>query len=119
MKLDSIIEKQLKRLGKPIVLCRNGQCSTVTAVTEAAWKRNQHHFEDNETRAGKYYQEYYHYIGPASYDVTTLQNNDYALMEGKKYRFIKSEGVYVGGNLLYYRAVIKKMEEADGNVFAG
>lgn len=111
------IERYLKKTGQQVTIVKGSESTTLFAVIEQTWKRNKTRFEENSSKIGRYYNDYYIYFGPASYDISALAYDDYALIGGEKYAFIQSEKVTVDNRVQYYRGVLKKLREADGNVF--
>ena len=107
----SAIEKYLKRLGRSVTIINNEKETELFAVIEQTWKRNKSRFEKSVSPIGRYYNGYYIYYGPSSFDITELGEEDYALIDGKKYYFVQSECVKVGGVIQYYRGVLKKEQE--------
>ncbi len=104
----STIEKYLQRLGQSVTLVKNGSETEVFAVIEQTWKRNKSRFERNSSKIGRWYNAYYIYYGPASYDIRALGEEDYAVIDGARYYFVKAECVKVGNITQYYRGVLKK-----------
>ncbi len=108
---SSAIEKYLKRLGRSVTIIKNGSETELFAVIEQTWKRNKSRFEKSISPIGRYYNGYYIYYGPSSFDITGLGDEDFAIIDGKKYYFIQSECVKVSGVIQYYRGVLKKEQE--------
>lgn len=115
---SSMIEKKLKTVGQPVKFIKSdGSEEEIFAVIESMYKRNKSKFEDNATKTGRNYNDYYIYIGPSSYDIFELGNRDYLLAGNDKYEIIKPEKIIAGGVIQSYRAIIKKIRE-DEDVFS-
>ncbi|MBQ3904339.1 MAG: hypothetical protein II744_05125 [Eubacterium sp.] len=112
----TIIEKYLRRLGRSVTLVKEGSPTEVFAVIEQTWKRNKSRFERNSSKIGRWYNAYYIYYGPASYDIRALGTDDYAVIDGVRYYFVQAESVKAGNIIQYYRGVLKK-EMGDSDEF--
>ena len=54
---------------------------------------------------------HYLYIGPPDPDITNLENGEYVICGGEKYRVDRAEKVYKGKNVFYIWAVIRVIVE--------
>ncbi|MBQ7740587.1 MAG: hypothetical protein IJT65_05070 [Eubacterium sp.] len=113
------IEELLKLAGRKIKIVKDADETELYAVIEQTYKRNKSRFEELSGEIGLYRNDYCFYYGPASFDITSPCEDEYILDGEEKYIFIKKERVKVNDTLQYYRAVIKKSREADGNAFTG
>lgn len=113
---NKIIEKFLKLTGKSVIAVCGGKPQEIFAVVEQTYKRNKSRFEDEASMIGRRFNDYYIYYGPASFDIELLGEDDYLLIDGTKFYFIKKEKIKVNNFVQYYWAVIKK-EEGSENVF--
>lgn len=113
----STIERYLRRLGRSVNIVKSGEGTEVFAVIDQTWKRNKSRFERNMSKIGRYFNTYYIYYGPASYDITALTDGDYALIDGVKYYFVQAECVKVGNIIQFYRGVLKKETGEDNYGF--
>ncbi len=111
---SSVIEQYLKNIGQSVILIKNGKPTEVSAVIEQTWKRNKSRFEKSNSEIGRYFQGYYIYYGPASYDITSLSEDDTAKIDGESYYFVQSESVKAGNVVQYYRGVLKKAYGEEG-----
>lgn len=106
------IEKYLRRLGAPFLVERaDGATEAVVAVLQRFWRRNRSKFENVQYKIGRNYKEYYQYIGPPSYDITGLCEDDFLICDGIRYFFVSKEAVRVGGKIQYYTGVLKQVRE--------
>lgn len=113
-----VVEHYLNKLGRPITVKKSDNSEdSFFAVIEQTWKKNKSKFEDSSSMIGRADNEYYEYFGPADYDITELTKNDYVISDGRKYFFVKTEKVVVGGFVQYYTGILKRIFEEDGNVF--
>lgn len=110
MDKSKLIEKYLQLIGRPVTVHVNGEEKTVRAVIEETWRRNKSHFEDVSSKLGEYYDDYYHYIGPAGFDIRALGKEDTVEIDGALFFFLRSEAVVTGETVQYYRGVLKKAE---------
>ncbi len=112
-----LIKAQLSKIGKPFsVHTANGIINGV-GVIEQTWRKNKSLYEEKSSRIGRYYKDYYNYIGPYDIDITALDGDCYVTVLGDKFYFVKKENVYSGGHTQYYRGILKKAEEGDIDVF--
>ena len=117
MDYRGIIKAQLKNAGKLITVhCGENEISA-WAVIEQTWRRNKSRFEEKSSKIGRYYRDYYNYIGPYDVDIKELDGEDYVEYDGEKYYFVLRERVSVSGVTQYYRGILKKAEEGDTDVF--
>lgn len=110
----SVIEQYLHHIGRSVILIKNGKPTEVCAVIEQTWKRNKSRFEKSNSEIGRYFQGYYIYYGPASFDITSLSDEDTVEIDGESYYFVQSESVKAGNIIQYYRGVLKKAYGEEG-----
>ncbi|MCR5206860.1 MAG: hypothetical protein K6C14_00095 [Eubacterium sp.] len=108
------IEKYLKRLGQSVFIIKDGKTTEVFAVIEQTWKRNKSHFEEKISPIGRYFNRFYIYYGPASYDIRELGDDGYAVIDGEKYYFVQADCVKAGNTVQYFRGVLKKEQGGEG-----
>ena len=120
MQIDKsrIIEKYLVYAGRPVTILMAGEEYPLSAVIEKAWRRTKTRFGNKETKIGYYSRTHYFYIGPSSFDITQLGDDDCIFIDGEKYRFIEKDSVVVGETVQFYRGVIKKAGEDEDSAFA-
>lgn len=113
-----VIEGYLRKLGRPVIVKKSdGSEVEIFAVVEQTWRKNKTKFEDVSSIIGRVGNDYFEFFGPASCDITTLTKDDLIIFDKKKYCFVKSDRVVVGGFIQYYTGVLKRVWEEDGNVF--
>ncbi|MFR5875370.1 MAG: hypothetical protein ACLUFN_02645 [Eubacterium sp.] len=120
MDLDKskICKAYLKKLGKSVKLVKSdGSETEFFAVIGQTWNKNKSKFEDLSSRIGRYYNDYYTYIGPSDYDITVFNENDYIEYNGVRYFFVRQEAVIVGDTVQYYTGIMKKIFEENPDVF--
>lgn len=111
---SAIIERYLRKLGTPFLVERSdGETENVVAVLQRFWRRNRSKFENVQDKIGRNHKEYYQYIGPPSYDITVLSEEDFLICDGIKYFFINKEAVRVGNKIQYYTGVLKQVREEE------
>ena len=104
----NIIKKYLTLLGRKAHIHTDGKVIEVWCVLEQTWKKNKTRFEDNSSEVGRFYRDYYNYIGPYDVDISVMQDDDFFEIGGEKYYLVRCEKVDVGGVIRYYRGVLKK-----------
>ena len=117
MDYTKTIKSHLRILGAPIRACKGNEVYDGYAVIDQSWKKNKYLFEESSSKIGRYYRNYYYYIGPYDINIKEFTNEDYIEYGGDKLYFIKKDAVSVGGTVQYYTGVLKKIEEGDENVF--
>ncbi len=113
MEYGNIIKRQLRKLGKPFTVTDGEESTGGWAVIEQTWRRNKSRFEENSSRIGRYYRDYYNYIGPYDIDIKALSDDAYVEVFGERFYFVLKEKVSVGGVTQYYRGILKKEEVGD------
>jgi len=112
------IKKYLNTVGREAtVVCSDGGEDTFFAVVEQTWKRNKTNFDDRKTRAGKVYNECCEILCPYDINLMSYSKNDIFIIDGEKYILCRREAVNALGKIQFYRGIIKKIREADVNVF--
>ena len=117
MNYTNIIKTHLRILGAPIRAVKGNEVYDGYAVIDQTWKRNKSLFEESSSKIGRYYKNYYYYIGPYDINIKAFGNEDYIEFGGEKLYFVQKDAVVVGGITQYYTGVLKKIEEGDSNVF--
>ena len=117
MDYRQLIKTQLKKIGKPFTLHVGESGISGTAVIEQTWRKNKTAYEDKSSKLGRYYRDYYNYIGPYDIDIFEAGDESFVTVLGEKYYFVKKEQVYSGGFTQYYRGILKRAEEGDTDVF--
>ena len=112
------IKAYLKKVGRPAVLIRSdGGEEHFFAVIEQTWKRNKTNFENKSSKLGQVYNEYCVVICPYDVDLTQTGKGDIFEIENERYIICRSERIYSLGQVQFYRGILKKVREADENVF--
>ena len=111
--IAQIIKRYLALTGRRAYLCINGEVTEVCCALEQLWKKDKTRFEESSSPIGKYYRDYYSYIGPYDVDVSNMDANDYFIISGERYYLMRCEKVEAGGKTLYYRAALKKGDDDD------
>lgn len=104
-------------LGAPIKAVKGNKVYDGYAVIDQTWKKNKSLFEESSSKIGRYYKNYYYYIGPYDINIKEFDNGDYVEFSGDRLYFVQKDAVIVGGTIQYYTGVLKKIEEGDENVF--
>ncbi len=115
---SNTIKTLLKTVGRQATVSRkNGGEDSFFAVVEQTWKRNKTNFDDKATLTGKVYNEYCEIICPFDVNLKDYGEDDIFIIEGEKYKLCRCERVTVFGKIQCYRGIIKKIREANNNVF--
>ncbi len=114
---SDIIKAQLRLAGKPFTVNDGDEEKSGWAVIEQTWRKNKSRFEENSSKIGRYYRDYYNYIGPYDIDIKELSDGAVVLAAGEKFYFVQKERVSVGGYTQYYRGILKKAEEVEEDAF--
>ncbi len=117
MNYSNIIKAQLRIAGKPFTVTDGEENQSGWAVIEQTWRKNKSRFEENSSKIGRYYRDYYNYIGPFDIDIKALSENAVVTVADEKFYFVQKERVSTGGYTQYYRGILKRAEEGDINVF--
>ncbi|MBR3148968.1 MAG: hypothetical protein IKF64_02270 [Eubacterium sp.] len=112
------IKAQLQRVGRPItVIDKNGGEEIIFAVVQQSWRRNKTNFEDKAEKPGRVYNEYCEIICPFDFDIKGCDRSTVFVIDGDRYELCRSEAVKAFGRIQFCRGIIKRIWEADENVF--
>ena len=112
------IKEYLNLVGRQTTVQKaNGGEDNFFAVLEQTWKRNKTNFEDRAAAPGRVYKEYCVIICPYDVDIKAYGKDDTFIIDGEKYEICRSERVIALGKTQFYRGILKKIREADENVF--
>ncbi|MBO4339588.1 MAG: hypothetical protein K5755_03040 [Clostridiales bacterium] len=76
--------------------------------------KNKMYLEDKRVPLGIGDMSYYLYLGPASFDLTTVDEDEYMLKSGNEKFFItRAEKLYFSDSVCYIWAVIKRFKEEE------
>jgi len=108
------IRRGLRKVGREVFLADGGWVSApYYAVLEQRWKSNKSNFENRQTEIGFTSADYYTYIGPFDHDIEAVSENGCLYADGVKYIFKKKEKMKMGGELLYFTGVVRRVQEAE------
>ncbi|MBE6816901.1 MAG: hypothetical protein E7520_04270 [Ruminococcaceae bacterium] len=114
------IKQYLGLIGRQTTVIKaDGGEDSFFAVLEQTWKRNKTNFEDRATGGGRVYKEFCVIICPYDVDLKSYTKNDTFIIDGEKYEICRSERVIAMGETQFYRGILKKIREADDDVFNG
>ena len=108
-----IIRDNLRQYGRSINVTDGDQSFNVWAVVESRRRKTKTLFEDNSEKAGRYYDDYYTYIGPADFDITALSDSAWFEFGGKRYMLVRSDAVQAAGETVYYEGILKRIWEEE------
>lgn len=112
-----VCEKYIKQIGRNItIVYKDGREQKLSAVLQAFWRSSKTHYQELQTPVGRSIEDYFHYIGPASCDVTQLTDEDYVVCGDEKYYFIKAQPTVIGDRIQFYTGTIKRIREDDFGV---
>jgi hypothetical protein len=113
MNRAKLLERGFRRYGSRLTVLHGEEEHTLYAILEQNRRKNRYHFEFKASKIGRYYNNYYFYYGPADYDIRQLSEDDTVFMGTERFVFIQKDAVYFAGEVLYYRGVLKKLEDED------
>ncbi len=113
MNYGKIIKNKLKSCGREVEIIRGGETAKVWAVVESRRRKTKTLFEDNSDGAGRYYRDYYSYIGPADFDITELSGEDCFVIDSIKYELVRADRICAAGETLYFEGIIKRIWEEE------
>lgn len=106
---SKIIAQYIKRLGQEcIVKHANGDEDSVFAVLQPVWRKAKSKFEGVNSPIGEVKNDYYIYIGPVDYDITTLGKKDTLICDNKRFFFERAEKSMVSNIPHYCTGVLKR-----------
>lgn len=108
-----IISDNLRQLGRAVDITDGGKTQRVWAVIESRRRKTKTLFEDNSSKAGQYYDDYYTYIGPADFDITALSDAAYFKFGGHRYMLVRCDAVLAAGETVYYEGILKRIWEEE------
>lgn len=114
--MSSVISANISRLGRECVIVKSsGDEQSVVAMVQPIWRRSKSRFEGSFTEIGELVSDYCMYIGPSSFDITTLSKNDTVYVDDRAYYFEKADKCVVGGRVQYCNGVLKRIYKEDSN----
>lgn len=110
----STIAAQLDKIGNVTYLKESDWVSMpFRSCLFRLWNKQRSAFEPEFGELGQAISDYYLYIGPADHDITALSDDAVLSMNGVNYEFKRRNPFEVGGEVLYYTAILRKMQESD------
>ena len=105
-----IIKNQLTRAGNSACLVTGaGRSLPFFCTLQQTWRKNKSNFTDRQTPIGRVDKDFYLYIGPFDRNILELPEDAVLETGDRSYYFIKREAVCMGGQLLYYTGVMKRL----------
>ena len=118
LRFEKTVKQYLKAVGREMTaVYENGEEVTFFAVAEQTWKKNKTKFEEKATKIGRAYNEYYYIVCPYDINLCEFGKDDVIFIDSQPYEVERCERVKAGGTVQFYRGIVKKLEEADENVF--
>ena len=115
-----IIKNQLTRAGNSACLVTGaGRSLPFFCTLQQTWRKNKSNFTDRQTPIGRVDKDFYLYIGPFDRNILELPEDAVLETGDRSYYFIKREAVCMGGQLLYYTGVMKRLQEGSYEVDNG
>ena len=115
-----IIKNQLTRAGNSACLVTEaGRSLPFFCTLQQTWRKNKSNFTDRQTPIGRGDKDFYLYIGPFDRNILELPEDAVLETGDRSYYFIKREAVCMGGQLLYYTGVMKRLQEGSYEVDNG
>lgn len=115
-----IIKNQLTRAGNSACLVTGaGRSLPFFCTLQQTWRKNKSNFTDRQTPIGRVNKDFYLYIGPFDRNILELPEDAVLETGDRSYYFIKREAVCMGGQLLYYTGVMKRLQEGSYEVDNG
>ena len=105
------VELKMKKYGVRTTLPKDGR--EFYAFIQPLRYKSKMYLETVKTPIGDASESRFLYIGPASVDVTLLDETDVIRSNGMSYYFVIAEPVWFSDEVIYYRAVLKKAREAE------
>lgn len=110
---SKLCKKYINALGREVTIIKsNGSEDKLLAVVQSIWRGGRERYEKHNTEIGLNLDDYYSFICSNDYDITNLTENDIVYFENKKYHFVHTEPIVVGGVIQYYTGTIKREWEA-------
>ena len=94
-------------------------CFPFFCTLQQTWRKNKSNFTDRQTPIGRVDKDFYLYIGPFDRNILELPEDAVLETGDRSYYFIKREAVCMGGQLLYYTGVMKRLQEGSYEVDNG
>jgi hypothetical protein len=115
---SEICKTYFKKIGKEVKIVKaDGSEDNIFAVIGQLWQKNKSEFEELSSKIGRYYNDYYTYLGAYDIDITKFTDDDFIVDNDVKYYFVKADSVKVGNIVQYYTGILKKVNEESDNVF--
>lgn len=106
----SDIKNGIKRYGRSVYITDGRMTTDVfTVMIQPLRYKNKMYMSGDFTEIGHYEEGYYLYIGPADRDISGLTRNARIhTADGKLYSIHRTEKLYIGEDVLYIWAIIRK-----------
>ena len=108
-----IIRDNLRQYGQAVNVTDGAESRKIWAVVESRRRKTKTLFEDNSDKVGRYYDDYYTYIGPADFDITALSDRAWFEFGGRRYMLVRSEAVKAADETVYYEGILKRIWEEE------
>lgn len=108
IKID--IDKNIRKYGEKCTVPIDGKNIDSFVAVKKIWKHNKSKFESTKTKIGLVDHDYYSACFLDDTDVTKLDEFIPLIVSGVPYLCIKAEPVIVGGQIIYYWAILKNYQ---------
>lgn len=108
MGIEAFIEREIKRYGQRVSICKDGEETELYAIVTPLRYKNKMYLEGDVTSLGFVDQSHYLYIGPPEHDLTLLEGDSFMCTSEGRCIVKKSERMYFKGKPLYIWAVLQK-----------
>lgn len=108
------ITKYLNALGQTVsIKNQNGGEGDILAIVQSFWNGGKSRYAKRLHKIGLTVDDYYSLICSADYNISSLNENDIAEFDNKKFRIVHTETVRVGNEIQYYSATLKRIWEEE------
>lgn len=116
---SKLFEKYITALGRAVSVIKvDGSEDKILAVVQSFWRGGKARYKKQQSRIGMDLEDFFTYIGPPSYDITSLTEDDIVVFDNKEFCFVNIEPIRIGNEILYYTGTLKRVWRGN-NVFAG
>lgn len=119
MKLNEagdLIKEEIIEFGEECtILTKDKDVTKTYVILESLLKKNKTQFEPHPSLVGATRNDFYVGIFPYDVDVRGYGIKDIIQIGDKKYYLIKADRICVGGQVIYYSAIIKRIQEGYNN----
>ena len=113
MNISNIIKRQIDKTGSNAVLSDGNWTSMpFKCFLESLWRRKSSMFDDDVSMIGVCEGRYYLYIGPLTHDITSLSDEANLIVDGKKFSFMRRNGVKINNEVIYFTGIAREVKEA-------